>query len=115
MRLAPFLLAFTAILACASTPPPEAREAIDWSAVADEGTPTIVTRDPDGEPRETPIWFVVLEKRAYIRTGGTRCFLALDLVEVVWIVQSECQMKSAVRIQRFDLISTFRHLPITLP
>ena len=48
MRLAPFLLAFTAILACASTPPPEAKEAIDWSAVADEGKNAFLERrEPD--------------------------------------------------------------------
>ncbi len=78
MRCTPFLLAFTAILACASTPPPAAVEPIDWSAVADEGTPTIVTRDADGDQRETPIWVVVLENQGYIRTGDTRWFANIE-------------------------------------
>ncbi len=78
MRVAPFLLAFTAILACASTPPPAAVEPIDWSAVADEGTPTIVTQDADGDQRETPIWVVVLENQGYIRTGSSRWFANVE-------------------------------------
>ena len=78
MRLAPFLLAFAAILACASTPPPAAVEPIDWSAVADEGTPTIVTRDADGDQRETPIWVVVVKNQGYIRTGDTRWFANIE-------------------------------------
>jgi hypothetical protein len=62
------------LLACASTPVPEATGPIDWRAVADAGTPEIVTIDADGDVRETKLWIVVLDGRGFIRTGDTRWF-----------------------------------------
>jgi hypothetical protein len=40
--------------------------------VADERVPEIVTRDPDGDPRETKVWIVVVDASGFVRTHGTR-------------------------------------------
>jgi hypothetical protein len=32
----------------------------------------VLTHDPDGSPRETKVWIVLVEGEAYLRTGGTR-------------------------------------------
>jgi hypothetical protein len=61
-------------LACASTPPPTASTPIDWTTVADERVPVIVTEDPDGSDRVTKLWLVVVDGEALIRTGNSRWF-----------------------------------------
>jgi hypothetical protein len=75
--LAPLLLC-AALLACASTPPPETGAPIDWAAVADVRVPQIVTIDPDGDVRETSLWLVVVDGAGFVRTGETRWFENLD-------------------------------------
>lgn len=52
-------------LAAAAAPAP------DWQKLADVGTIEVVTHDPDGEVRETTIWFAVLDGQGFIRTGGS--------------------------------------------
>ncbi len=74
MRHAPLALLMMAALACASTPPELASAPIDWEAVADEGTPEIVTRNADGSEKVRKIWIVVLDGRGYIRTAETSWF-----------------------------------------
>ena len=64
--------ALFAALGCASTVPPTAETPPDWTAVADEGVPEIVTHDPDGEERVTKLWLVVLDGEGLIRTGDSR-------------------------------------------
>jgi hypothetical protein len=61
-------------VACAGAVPPAADTAIDWTAVAEEGVPTIVTQDPDGSERVTKLWLVVLDGEGLIRTDDTRWF-----------------------------------------
>jgi hypothetical protein len=79
MSARPLVLGLAAlVLACASAPVPEAAGPIDWEAVADVGVPRIVTTDPDGEPRVTKLWLVVVDGRGYIRTGETRWFANLQ-------------------------------------
>lgn len=74
MRHASAALAFAAALSgCASTPPlPDATGAVAWESVADEEVPEIVTRDPDGDLRETKLWIVVVDGSGFVRTTGTR-------------------------------------------
>ena len=69
-----------ALAACARQPEsfPAAMQPLDWVAVADVGTPQIVTTDPDGALRETKLWFVVVEGDGYIRTGDSRWFRNLQ-------------------------------------
>lgn len=48
-----------------------AAEVPDWNAVKDIETVSIATSNPDGTQRYTTIWLVIVEGRAYIRTGDT--------------------------------------------
>jgi hypothetical protein len=43
-----------------------------WSAFAETGTIEILTVDADGDLRETPVWIVVLDDTAYVRTNDSR-------------------------------------------
>lgn len=68
-----------ALGACATTDSiPAAEQPLDWQAVAHVGTPRIVTTDPDGELRQTSLWFVVVDGQGYIRTGNSRWFRNLQ-------------------------------------
>lgn len=70
------LIAFAVFVgvACAGVVPPAADTAIDWTAVAEEAVPAIVTQDPDGSERVTKLWLVVLDGEGLIRTDDTRWF-----------------------------------------
>jgi hypothetical protein len=74
-------------VACAGTAPPASDSGIDWTAVAGERVPTIVTRDPDGDERVTKLWLVVLDGQGLIRTGDTRWFrnIQRDPNVVFWV------------------------------
>ena len=61
-------------VSCASTVPPMAETALDWQSVAEQGVPTIVTRDPDGGERAAKLWLVVVDGEGLIRTGDSRWF-----------------------------------------
>jgi hypothetical protein len=65
-------------VACASTAPPVVDTAVDWTAVAGEQVPVIVTQDPDGAERVTKLWLVVVEGQGLIRTGDTRWFRNIE-------------------------------------
>jgi hypothetical protein len=65
-------------VSCASTVPPTAETAVDWTAVAEEGGPSIVTRDPDGGERVTKLWLVVVDGQGLIRTGDSRWFRNIE-------------------------------------
>jgi hypothetical protein len=45
---------------------------IDWTPLAEEDVVEILTVDPDGEPRETKVWVVVVGDAAYVRTNDSR-------------------------------------------
>ena len=47
-------------------------EQIDWTPFAEESVVEILTLDPDGEPRETSVWVVVVGDAAYVRTNDSR-------------------------------------------
>jgi hypothetical protein len=67
-----------AALGCASTVPPLTETAVDWTAVADEAIPEIVTQDADGEERVTKLWLVVLDGEGLIRTGDSRWYRNIE-------------------------------------
>jgi hypothetical protein len=58
----------TAGLALASA----SAEGVDWSRQAGVEEVTVITRDADGDERETTIWLIVVDGQGYIRTGSTR-------------------------------------------
>jgi hypothetical protein len=49
-----------------------ARGADPWAVFAETGTVEILTRDEDGDLRETPIWIVVQGEAGYVRTNDSR-------------------------------------------
>jgi hypothetical protein len=51
---------------------PPARAQTEWSPFAEASVVHIVTRDEDGEERDTPVWFVVVEDAGYVRTNDSR-------------------------------------------
>jgi hypothetical protein len=44
---------------------------VDWTRYAGETTIEVVSTDADGSRRETTVWMVVVEGRAFVRTGNT--------------------------------------------
>lgn len=78
IRKLPMLCLLVVAAGCATQAPPPATAPIDWAAVADEGVPTIVTRDPDGDERVTKLWIVVVDGQGLIRTGDSRWFRNIE-------------------------------------
>jgi hypothetical protein len=46
--------------------------ASDWGPFAEADVVHVVTTDEDGEVRETPVWFVVVEGEGFVRTNDSR-------------------------------------------
>jgi len=65
-------LALLVGMALASAVASARAETIDWTPFAEEGVVEILTVDPDGEPRETSVWVVVVADAAYVRTNDSR-------------------------------------------
>jgi hypothetical protein len=115
LRTALLCSALIALAACARQPGsfPAAEQPLDWAAVAEVGTPRIVTTDPDGELRETKLWFVVLDGRGYFRTGNSRWFrnlqrdpnLVLRIQDKAYPLRAELVVDDALRAK---LNETFR-------
>jgi hypothetical protein len=51
-----------------------AAAAQDWAAIGATDVVVVVTRNQDGSDRETKVWIVELDDRAYIRTAATRWY-----------------------------------------
>lgn len=49
-----------------------AAEAFDWSPASTESVIEVLTSDADGELRETPVWIVVIDDAAYVRTNDSK-------------------------------------------
>ena len=62
------------LLAAALAAAPDGARAaeIDWAPFAEESVVEILTVDPDGEPRETRLWVVVVGGAAYVRSNDSR-------------------------------------------
>lgn len=73
MSLRP-LLALGGLLAACATVPVENRPAadLDWDAHADVSVIEVLTTDPDGDPRETRVWFVRVDGQTYLSTSNSR-------------------------------------------
>jgi hypothetical protein len=93
--------ALTVALAWAALP----AAAADWAPFADAGTVRIVTQDEDGAERDTPVWLVVVDESAYVRTDDSRWLanirrgsgVALRLDEATRAVSAEEVDDPAVR------------------
>lgn len=47
-------------------------QTFDWRPVAEESVVEILTSDADGDLRETPVWIVVIDGAAYVRTNDSK-------------------------------------------
>jgi hypothetical protein len=56
-------------LAAAAAPPAAAQS---WTPFAEADVVRIVTQDEDGDERDTPVWIVVVDGAAYVRTNDSR-------------------------------------------
>ena len=45
---------------------------LEWAAYREESVIEILTHDADGARRETPVWCVVLDDAAFVRTNDSR-------------------------------------------
>ena len=71
MRHAWIFVLILAITGCSREVSP-AREPLDWSAIADLQMILVTTTNPEGEPRTTRLWLVVLDGSGYLRSADTR-------------------------------------------
>jgi hypothetical protein len=64
--------AFTAALALAAALAAAAQAGdFDWTPLREESVIEVLTADEDGALRETPVWVVVLDGAAYVRTNDS--------------------------------------------
>jgi len=49
-----------------------AQEPLDWATVAPRQMILVTTTDPEGEPRTTRLWIVVVGESGYLRSANTR-------------------------------------------
>ena len=47
-------------------------QVFDWPSVATESVIEVLTSDADGELRETPVWIVVIDGAAFVRTNDSK-------------------------------------------
>ena len=67
-RVVPLLLATAMLLVAA----PTRADTPDWESLADVKVIEVVTRDADGDLRETKVWVVLVDGAPYLRTRGSR-------------------------------------------
>lgn len=69
-----FMLILTAasLLVSCGRATSSAQDQLDWSTVADRQMILVTTTDPDGEPRTTRLWIVVVDDSGYLRSADTR-------------------------------------------
>jgi hypothetical protein len=84
-------LALAALSSLAATAEAAAQE-LDWEKYAHVGVIEIITVDPDGDVRETKVWFVTIDGAAYLRTSGSR-----------WLANIERDPKVVIRIEDREL------------
>lgn len=71
IRYALFLAAVGLLASCGREISP-AHEQLDWATVADRQMILVSTTDPDGEPRTTRLWIVVVGESGYLRSADTQ-------------------------------------------
>lgn len=70
-RYALILTAVGLLVSCGRVISP-AQEQLDWATVADRQMILVTTTDPDGEPRTTRVWIVVVGESGYLRSADTQ-------------------------------------------
>jgi len=49
-----------------------AADSFDWAPASEDSVVEILTSDADGSLRETPVWIIVLDGAAYVRTNDSK-------------------------------------------
>ena len=84
----------------------------NWNDYADVDVIEVLTEDPDGEVRETKVWFVLLGGEAYLRTSGSRWLdnlrrdpnLSLRIEGTVYGARAE-EIRGDVIVEKVDIAS----------
>jgi len=76
--------------------------AFDARAVADRDVVVVVTRDADGARRDTRVWIVALDGRAYVRTGDSRWLANIRRGSPVALRVGDGPEEEAVRAREVD-------------
>ena len=71
IRHALVLTAVTLICSCGREISP-AQYPLDWTTIADRQMILVTTTDPDGKPRTTRLWIVVVGESGYLRSADTQ-------------------------------------------
>jgi hypothetical protein len=72
-----------------------AARAFDWNTLREDSVVEILTSDADGSLRETPVWIVVIDDAAYVRTNDSK-----------WL--ANIRRRSAVRLRVREVESPVR-------
>jgi hypothetical protein len=66
------MTALTVVLSLAIFASVAEAEPFDWAPASTESVVEVLTSDTDGELRETPVWIVVIDDVAYVRTNASK-------------------------------------------
>ena len=66
------MTALTVVLSLAIFASVAAAEPFNWAPATTESVVEVLTSDTDGELRETPVWIVVIDDVAYVRTNDSK-------------------------------------------
>lgn len=66
------MTALTVVLSLAILASATVAEPFNWAPASTESVVEVLTSDTDGELRETPVWIVVIDDLAYVRTNDSK-------------------------------------------
>ena len=66
------MTALTVVLSLAICASVAVAEPFNWAPASSESVVEVLTSDTDGELRETPVWIVVIDDVAYVRTNASK-------------------------------------------
>ena len=66
------MTALTVVLCLAIFASVAVAEPFNWAPASTESVVEVLTSDTDGELRETPVWIVVIDDVAYVRTNASK-------------------------------------------
>lgn len=76
----------------------------DWEALADVDVIDVLTLDDDGDVRDTPVWFVLVDGAPYLRTRASRWLANIERGSRVVVRIEGLEYEVAARVERGDAI-----------